>query len=315
MWGNVLGWKISATMLVLAGAIGWWLHAQMQITAPTSLSLNPANLAPLAPPLPEHILVDQSQSGDAGVFYRDAIKRFDDTSDDCEQFAQNPQGSPPKPMQDVLDAAHCSTMHLFDADAGAIVDYQTDHPPLDNLAKIGSEMESAGLLLSRRGKSADATAFLAAAYALGRNLFLERIDYDEYSRGLGLMDGAMTAQAEMDGADTPGGRYLSDRQADLLKYDQDHVQPIFQVLSSADQQTIAANAGDVFRFATMARERMIRVEAILKLGRYRFDAARQADQLSAPHVLRRLANDPDPVIQTAARAALGLSIEQYRMIH
>jgi hypothetical protein len=60
---------------------------------------------------------------------------------------------------------------------------------------------------------------------------------------------------------------------------------------------------------------MFRVEAILKIGRYRFDAARKGDQLAAPRVLRRLADDPDPVIQAAANAALALTLEQYRTIH
>jgi hypothetical protein len=315
MWGNVLGWKISTVMLLLAGGIGWWLHAQMQITDPTSLSLNPANLAPLAPPIGGQDIVDQNQGGDAGDDYRAAIATYEDAADDCEQFAQSPHGPPPVPMRHVLDAAHRSTMHLFDKDPASIVDYESDHPPLDNLAKIGSEMESAALLLERQKQTEDARTYLAAAYALGRNLYNERVDYDEYVRGMGLMDGATTALSDLEGPGAPRGRALADRQSDLVKYDQYHVLPIYQVLSSADQQTIAENAGDVFRFAAKARERMFRVEAILKLGRYRFDAARQADQLSAPHVLRRLEDDPDPVIHTAAQAAMGLSIEQYRMIH
>jgi hypothetical protein len=60
---------------------------------------------------------------------------------------------------------------------------------------------------------------------------------------------------------------------------------------------------------------MFRVEAILKLGRYRFNSARAADQLAAPRILKTLEADPDPAIQTAARAAQGLTVEQYRMIH
>ena len=30
MWGNTLGWKISAVIFLLAVAIGAWLHNQMQ---------------------------------------------------------------------------------------------------------------------------------------------------------------------------------------------------------------------------------------------------------------------------------------------
>jgi hypothetical protein len=117
----------------------------------------------------------------------------------------------------------------------------------------------------------------------------------------------------------PGGsaeqKFLQDQEAATVEFDKNSVLPIYEVLVSADPQRVAANAGDVFRFATLAKERMFRVEAILKLGRYRFDAARQADQIAAPRFLRRMATDPDPVIRAAATAAGGLTVEQYRMIH
>ena len=66
MWGNVLGWKISAVMFLVAVALGAWLHMQMQITDPTELSLNPHNLAELSPPVVARAVVDQSVPGDAG---------------------------------------------------------------------------------------------------------------------------------------------------------------------------------------------------------------------------------------------------------
>ena len=282
MWGNVLGWKISGVMFLLAVALGAWLHSQMQITDPTELSLDPRHLAALSPPAPARPIVDQNVPGNAGEKYLAAIALLDDNPDACEEFAQRPGESVPEPMRLLLDATHLSSMNLFARNPGLIVDYQSDHPPLDNLAKLGGEMESAALLLERSGKTDDARKFLDAAYALGQNLLQERLDYDEFSRGMGLMNGATTALAEMEPTGSPKQKLLQEQQNRAVEFDQKNVLPIYEVLVSADQERIAANAGDVFRFATMAGERMFRVEAILKLGRYRFDSARQADQIAVP---------------------------------
>jgi hypothetical protein len=315
MWGNVLGWRISAVMFLLAVVLGGYLYNQMQITDATALSLDPRNLAELSPPVPERPVVERNIPGDAGEKYSVAAALMDEDADACEEFGQKPEGPVPQPMQLVLDATHLSGMDLFARNPGLIIDYQSEHPPLDNLAKLGQEMESAALLLNRSGKTEEGRQFLQAAYALGENLYRERLDYEEFSRGMGLMDGATTVLAEMEPAGSSEQKRLQDQQAATVEFDKSHVQPIYEILVSADQQRVAANAGDVFRFAAKARERMFRVEAILKLGRYRFDAARQADQIAAPRFLRRLSDDPDPAIRAAAAAATGLTVEQYRMIH
>jgi hypothetical protein len=315
MWGNALGWRISIVLFASAMGFGIWLRAQMQITDPTSLSLDAKNLAVLSPPIAPEAVVKQDQPGDAGEKYSEASAAYLQDSDAVDDYAQKPEGPPPPAMQLVIDATHLSGMNLFAKDPASVIDYQSDHPELDSLGKIGQEMEAAGLRLERAGKAEDARKFLLAAYALGVNLLRERVDYDEYSHGMGLMDGATTALAEMEPANSPRAQMLQDQGNALLSFDQQSVVPIYEVLVSADPARIAANAGDIFRFATKSRERMFRVEAILKLGRYRFDAGRAADQLAAPRVLRVLGLDSDPAVRAAAQAAAGLTLEQYRMIH
>jgi hypothetical protein len=313
MWGNTLGWKISAVIFALAVAIGAWLHNQMQITAPTSLSLDEKNLAEFSPPV--EAIVAQNQPGDAGEKYSAASAAYDQNEDACDAFARNPVGPPPPPMQLVMDADSLSRMNLFAQNPQAIVDYQSNHPALDNLSKIGQDLQSAALLC-RKDHPDQARKFLRAAYSLGANLYRERVDYDEFSQGMGLMNGAITAMAEMEPADSSRQKLLQTQQQKILDLYDGNVKPIYDdVISKADQQSIAEHAGDIFRFATKSKERMIRVEAILKLGRYRFDAARAADQLAAPRFLRRFQHDPDPAVQAAANAAANLTIEQYRMIH
>ncbi|MGA2443165.1 MAG: hypothetical protein ABSH08_19605 [Tepidisphaeraceae bacterium] len=315
MIGNTLGWKISAVIFLLAVVVGTWLHNQMQITAPTSLSLDEKNLAPLSPPAPAQPIVDQNQPQDAGEKYSAAIAAYDENEDACDEFAKKPVGPPPPPIQLVMDATNLSQMNLFAKNPQTIVDYQSNHPALDKLSKLGQDLQSAALLC-RKDHPDQAMNLLRAAYALGANLYRERVDYDEFSQGMGLMNGAITAMAEMEPADSSRQKLLQTQQQQVLDFYETHVKPIYDdVISKADQQSIAEHAGDIFRFAAKSKEKMFRVEAILKLGRYRFDAARAADQLAAPRFLRRFQRDPDPAIQAAAQAAANLTIEQYRMIH
>jgi len=313
MFGNAIGWRISVVMLLIAVLVGVWLHNDMQMTEPTSLSLDQKNLAVLSPPTP--VLLAQDQPGDAGEKYAAAAAAYADDSDACDDFAQKPVGPPPAPMQRVLDAANLSQMNLFSREPAKIIDYQSDHQDLDNLTLIGQQMESAAILLDRNHQHDQAKKFLLAVYSLGSNLLRERLDYDEYSDGLKLSDEALVTLADLKSKDAAEAQTLQDQETAMVNFDQNTVRPIYDVLSSVDPQKIAINAGDVFRFATKSQERMFRVEAILKLGRYRFNAARRADQLAVPRVLQKFQDDPDPVVQTAAAAAASLTVEQYRMIH
>src|SRR5208282_1768031 len=101
MWGNRLGWGVSAAIALLAIAFGAWLHAQLEVTAPTELSLDPANLAVLSPPAAPWEIVQQDQPGDAGPLYRSALTAYADSSAACDDFVKDPSGTPPQPIQQV----------------------------------------------------------------------------------------------------------------------------------------------------------------------------------------------------------------------
>ena len=62
---------------------------------------------------------------------------------------------------------------------------------------------------------------------------------------------------------------------------------------------------------------MFRVEAIFAMGRMRFFAGengRIGNQRGAIQELKKLAEDPDPIIRLAATEARDLTIEQYRIM-
>jgi hypothetical protein len=315
MWGNRLGWKISAFIWALAIGLWVWLNLALAITARTPLSLDEKNLSAIS--LPGGAILPQDDPGDSGELYRQAIALYQDQSTRCEEFAKDPRGNPPPAIQLVLDAAGKSSMQLFSKTPEQFIDYKAldQHPPLDDLYSMGMTMNVAGLRFQQTGDLPSARQYFRAVYALGQNLARERLVYDEYQKGIGLMGGSLQGLLDCEKPGSLRAKELNSQISEMEQYNSSFVQPIYNVLASADQGVIGANAGDVFAFATVSQDRMFRVEAILKLGRYRFDAQRRGDQLGASRYLRKLARDPDPIIRTAAGAATDLTIEQYRMIH
>jgi hypothetical protein len=109
------------------------------------------------------------------------------------------------------------------------------------------------------------------------------------------------------------------RFADALR---DHVRnvlgPRFDAIYTMSEQKIGEHNGDVFAFARDSKERVWRVEAILKLGRMKFNVGNPGspgDQRNAARLATRFAElDPDPVIRRAASLARDLTVEQFRTL-
>ena len=145
---------------------------------------------------------------------------YDQNEDVCDNYADKPDGPLPAPMQLVIDGTNLLSMNLFSKNPTQIIDYQSDHAALDNLAKIGTDMETAAMRLGRDGKADDAKKLLLAVYSLGENLLRERLTYDEYSRGMGLMDGAATALADLEPAGSRRAQTLRDQNSAMIGFDQ-----------------------------------------------------------------------------------------------
>jgi len=314
MFSKRLPLIIAAVGLIAIASLFAWNYFQNKITPRTVLSLTPENLAALSLPSEANIL-NQTDPGNAGDIYATATTAFPVARIDCEKFASDPTSEAPKIISQILSAQHKSCSAIFASHPGSIINYDSDRAVLDNLEELGKTIDRAGLTLRLRKQPDQAKNYFLSVYALGQGLYRERLVYDEYLKGMGLMNESAQGLSELEPADSPRARDLLQQSTARLDYDTAHVRPIYTILSSIDPQVIAANAGDVFAFATESRERMFRIEAILKLGRYCFDAARSADQLAAPSTLQKLTSDPDPTIQAAAQAALNLTLEQYRTIH
>jgi hypothetical protein len=306
LWGGI-------GLVVVLGAIGVWYYQRMQLTPPTALSLDPTNLAQLSPPTISPDVVVATQPSDASNDYRQAWVDYQANTDPYDQFAQNPADPPPLAVALILDAAGKSSAQIFSDHPSEIVDYQADHSTLDQLCDLGRVLERAGLVYHLRKQNDMAEKYFQAVYALGQRLYDERITYDEYSKGVALMNEAAVALADSSPPDR--AQQLRDFEGKMRDYDTNHVQPIYQALNSAQQEDIAEHTGDIFAFATKSKERVFRIEAVLALGRLKFDAARTADQDAAQRFIDNAASDPDSAVQAAATAAQGLTLDEYRMIH
>jgi len=114
-----------------------------------------------------------------------------------------------------------------------------------------------------------------------------------------------------------GARQFQEFNKSQQQYYNDRILPMLKVLQAIDANVIGQHAGDIIYFARHCRERMYRVEAILAMGRLRYfvgENGRIGNQRGAMTELKKLADDPDPVVRRAANEAKDLTLEQYRMM-
>jgi hypothetical protein len=308
MWGNLQGWLISIVLAVLILTPVAWLVRMSRLSPPSGIGRDPANLAAVALPVdPDEVCPIFTSNEDAGPYYAQTIANWADDADRAAAaFAGDPRGPLPAALQFLVDARHCRQMTLFAADLPAVISYDSDHPKLEAISSAGRWIFKAGLSLGAHHQPELSKTCLEAAFALGRQLYRERIVFDECQKGLSLMADSAAAMNT-----APLNRFSSQ----MDDYTAQRLLPIWQVISSIDQDVINQTAGDVAVIALNSQERMWRVEAALKLGRYRFNAGTLGDQLAAARILRRLETDPDSAVAAAARTGLTLDIQTYRMIH
>ncbi len=318
MWGNRLGWRISAGIVVLVIGLVVLLQMTNTISPPTALGKNPKNLALIELPVaPSSVLKTMTDDCDAGDLYRKAIAEYRKNPAPYDNF----DSKRPLPtaqltaLGPLLMAAHCKNMTLFSRDPEKVINYASEHPDIEAIATIGNAAVKVGMLKKIAGNLDEARQYEEAAFALGAKLYQERVVYDELSVGLGLMGSAATALASLEkqaGNTTRAGDW-TDFDDQRRAYSKEHLTPIWSVISSIDERIVARTPGDIFVFALDSKEPLWRTEAILKLGRQRFFSTRGGDQRGAKRILRQLAENPQepPSVHAAATAARSLTLEQY----
>lgn len=329
MWGNRTGWIISTVLfLAYVAGFGWLARGLNTATAATSFVNETPATTPIALPVaPATALPQMTDGRDAASLYRQAIDHYRKHQAAYEKFLTSSPGSaaglPPSDLRGVdllVEATPLTQSTLFTEQPELIVNYGKP-PDLEAIARLGDAAVRLGLLRQNGDASEKQQAIkhYEAAFSLGAKLFAERLTYAELMLGFRLMGDASVQLAKLTRAtgDAKRAESFATFNAARQAYFRSNIEPMARVLNSIDSTVVQQHAGDVIHLAESAPERIWRVEAILALGRMRFyvgEDGRAGDQRVAERVLKKLAQDSDPVIRAAAGAAMKLTIEQYRMM-
>jgi hypothetical protein len=323
MWGNSLGWGISAIIVaVTVGALVWVSRTLHTISDPTDFSTRSGAADAIAAPAPPAGALPNDAGGvDSVALYRQAIDLYQKNTTDFDEFARHPARPELAAVEPAVELLRTATgknsLGIFSGTPQDAVSYETN-TPLEALKTLGDCATGVGLLDKTAKKTDAAIGDFQAAFCLGERMADERLCYAEFSDGLGLMGGAAIELAEIakDGGDQSKADALNQFASSLSDYSNRRLVPIWTVISSIDQTTVERNAGDIFWLARNSKERMWRVESILTLGRIKFNAGRPGDNRGALRIVSQIAQtDRDPVIKTAANQARDLTLDEYDRLH
>ena len=325
MWGNQRGWIFAAIIAIGMGGLLCFAIIPPGMTAPTrslTLAMKSADLSTN----PDTIVPPPTGDDDAGPIYRRAGDEWNNHTDLYEAMQKNITATSkkvPAPIADIISASDYGKMNLFAGSLDDVVNYRNERPTLLGLYTAGQLLNSLALLHTK-AKYTDlklAAKYATAEFNLGRHLYQERIVFDEWMDGLSLMsDAAMVlAVAEQDPSKAQSDKEFGFAVNDFVKK---QATTLWQVIAGLSEDDKARYAGDMFLIARESPERMWRVEATLKLGKFKFNAPTKGDQIGAKRVLRQMSAAPslstDPLtnssVHAAALSAANLTIEDYRLI-
>lgn len=329
MWGNKTGWMISAVLALLMSSLLAWVALPPTPSAPTNAAVLSIVRGPIALPVsPDTVVPAGTEDCDAAVFYRKAIEDFQNNSDTYDRFKNNVMSVPIKKLiglDEILKARDCKSFKLFSVHPADVVNYENTEPGLDALDEIGNVCCRVGLLYTNEKYNAhtrpdEARKLWEAAFVLGKRLYDERTDWKEFSIGLGLMS---TAARSLDGyyrdlKTDPGTAEAIQKFLDEEGAYQSKLIDAWKIIGGIDENTLGQYAGDIFAMAKKDGayanvDPMFRTEAVLHVGRYRFNSASTGDQLAARKTLTNMAEETDlpPNVKAAATAAHALTLSDF----
>lgn len=323
MWGNWLGWSISAAIVVtVMGLILMVERLAGVTTAPVDFAGGYSQITTIALPVPPAVVMPEGQPGDPASIYRQIIPLVQEEWLLFERFVRNPtrqdlEGVEKTQVLNLLRQARMlSPAPIFSTNPDQIVTYD-QKPALEALDLAGNAALRAAML-KLKSDPKQAIELSEAAFALGHSLYRERLTFGQLGLALQLVAGGaqIIERASKEINDTDRAEQALRFHTAAAEYRKTVLDPVNRIISSIDQRVIDRHAGDVFLAARQRDvDRMWRVEAVLKLGRYRYNASRRGDQLHATRVVRNLAQyESDPIVRLAAEKARDLTLEQYRMI-
>jgi hypothetical protein len=330
MWGNKEGWIISGIIVVLMGWMIWTLGRVEPIAKPSGQFSNleePIKL-PVAPA--EIIPGVMTEDRDAGDLYRQAIELYREKPKTYDKFevTRIAEAKNLPALELVLQAGTAKRAKIFIDAPQTLVNYNFPWPELDAIFHLGQLSNSVGhyYVVSKTNSNEElAKKYLHAGFSLGAKLYEERLVHAEMMNGIKLMQGAVDSLKELAKrkGDAAREQQLEQFGKQTTAYYSAKVQKLYEKVVTGAPADVATYSGDVFALAMKNPDRMWRTEAILKVGRYRYEkGGRPGDQIWATRMLNEpqrlgitdFAEDPDPAVRAAGVAAKGLTVEQFRMI-
>ena len=319
MWGNRLGWIISAAIVMLiAGAFVWASYEAGRTTPPSEFSQKTENFDALEfPGDPGHLLtIPDMKNADGGELYWTAIKIVRENPDLYEGAKADLQRvTEYTALGPILEAAHHATADIFRSRPDAVVKFGKK-PALEAIGTAGTLCLGIGIQYAREKNFDQAQRYLTASYVLGLRLFQDRQCRRELDLGMGLMGSSASNLATIARLQKNEAlqKKLDDFNVGYRAFDQQRVKPLERVITSIDPTVSRQHVGDVFKLAQESREKVWQLESILRLGMYKFNSPLAGDRRAAIRMIREFAKSQDPAIQSAAIAARDLTVEDYRRL-
>jgi hypothetical protein len=253
---------------------------------------------------------------DAGDLYRAAIQEYESNRRAYDKYFSNPraaQAEKPKAVELLKQASGCADMALFVKTPSELLNYRPETPGVEAMEKLGRMANQIGLLHRLDKKPQEARPYFEAMFALGYHLYDERLAWVEFTAGVNLMADAARGLAKVEADENnPDQARSLEYFADVIDQYKLKQSELYKIVSTIDSFTVGRHGGDILALARGSPEPMWRGEAILALGRMKFNTPHRGDQLAATREVQQWVNDPDPAVRAAANAASALTLEQYR---
>lgn len=333
MFGNKPGWIFAAMLLGLEIWVVWFIVNLDSIQKPSTgvipkakLTLNitqrPELLQEIQLPFqPSAIYSGMTKSEDAGPLYREAIEKYL-TNLDVYEKAYDKQAKQFRSMnykdypglEQLVKARECASMNLFQSRPDVAINYKNFQETFDPPYMLGKFANGLAFRLSADADKKDQAKLLAeSVFSLGIKMMQERLRYAEFDNGQRIAREAALILGRIDPSKMDAVKKMDEGLRDMIR---GSLNPMAHIIMSVDQEVIGPTGGDVFYIAKNAKERMWRIEAVLKLGRYKFDVGipgHGPNQKWARIWVRKMSNDTreDPMVRSAATAAHKLDAEGY----
>src|SRR5688572_15100387 len=184
MFGNRLGWSISAVIVILTAVVLVMLSRYGQPSSPGELGRNAASFTITMPVDPAGIARSMTESFDPAPIYQEAIAAYEGDPElfdahDRIKTTEDPRVEKLRPVMDLLVKAAQSRQHnVFGANPEEIINYDPDRPRVNAIRKIGKTAIYLGLLHNREKRPDEARRLYDAVYALGAKLYHERLIWE-----------------------------------------------------------------------------------------------------------------------------------------